>query len=282
MGVTELSGLMPADLAALAESNKCMLTEDGKQYLVESIPHPRTTDILHAVLPPYLAPWAEGVGAKGMHRLYEQNGSLGSLEECKELIKAAGWDCEAERASGASRGLEVHFAVEAWIKQGVPPTISDFEPDARPYAQTLCQWLIDYEPEFECSELMVWHSELIYAGTIDAIGKVTKRPKGTRHVDITGKRLAFDFKTNKEKKVYFPQHYFQLAAYELALEHHSIEVDGSAVVALGPHGVKGKPYRVAPNYVRPEMWKSVMQMYQTLQAAKALNPNKRKEKTANV
>ncbi len=249
-------------------------------YTVEGRTYVRTTHALHRAMPPYLVPWAEKVGHEGMYRLLSplpnsHNPDAGfSLEQARAAIKNAGWDCESEKTKGGTRGAELHFSFESWIKQGVPPTLEDFEPEHRGYAQTLCQFLVDYQPEFECSELTVFHAELMYAGTIDAIGRATTQPKGVRHPNIVGKRLAWDLKSNKAKKVYL-QHYFQLASYELALEHHGVEMDGSAVVAVGPGQERGKPYRVAVNYVRPEQWVHVLNLYRVLEAVKHQNPNSR-------
>ena len=257
-------------------SNAPILDEDGKQYVHGDRGYDRVTTILHKALPAYLAPWAEGVGRKAVHTTYLNSGrSLpDSYEELEKVVQRAGLTTEHEKKAGGLRGAEIHFAMEAWIKQGVPPSLGDFEPEVRPYAQTLARWLMDYEPEFEASEIMLFHPELGYAGTCDAIGRVTKRPKGVRHPDVTGKRIVLDFKTNKNKSVY-EQHYAQLSAYELALNYHGVDVEGSAVVAIGPSPGKGTPYRFAVNFWEPEDWLPVMNLYMLLQKVKAQNPNSR-------
>lgn len=237
----------------------------------------RVTQIVHEVCPPYLAPWAEKVGREAALKLYQQYGSLpSSPEELKSQVIAHGFTTDDEKKAGGLRGAELHFALEAYIKQGLPPTLSDFEPEVRPYAQSLCQFLIDYEPEFQVSELTVFNPQFGYAGTIDAIGKVTKRPKGARHVDITGQTRIFDLKTNKDKSVY-EQHYVQLAAYELALLEWDVSVDGAVVVAVGPWKEKGKPYRVAPSFWEARDFVDVVNLFRTKQAAKLRNPNRKRK-----
>ena len=266
-------------IETLTES-RIELTEDGTQYVLDGQLFDRTTSIVNDVLPPYLVIWAENTGQEAMFRLLRENPTAEwTLESARGAISGAGWDCESQKKEGGRRGAETHFAIEAWIKQGVPPTLDDFEPEHRPYARTLCQFLIDYEPEFSHSEITVYHPELGYAGTIDAIGRATKRPTGVRHKDITGVDLAWDFKTNKEKKVY-EQHYLQLASYRCGLDYHGVDVGGEAVVALGPTPWKnsGKPYRVAPNYFPASLWVAAMAFYRALTDAKAQNPNGRKKK----
>ena len=271
---------MTTQTDGLAEliANPPVLSEDGKNYEHGGASYDRVTTVIHKALPPYLTPWAEGVGREAVLKLYALNG--GNLpsdpQEVAEAVKREGWTTDQEKKAGGLRGAEIHFAVEAWIKQGIPPDLSDFEPEVRPYAQTLAQFLVDYEPEFEASEIMLYEPTLGYAGTCDAIGSVTKRPKGARHPEVTGQRLVFDFKTNKNKAVY-DQHYAQLAAYELALDHHGVKVDGSAVVAIGPHGIPGSPYRFAVNYWDAEDWLPVIALYHLLQDVRDKNPNKRKK-----
>lgn len=255
------------------------LSESGRTYVYEDEEFVRVTDVIHKVLPPYLAPWAEGVGQQAALAIYERDGSLPqSLTELKQLVEEAGLTCEQEKKAGADRGSNLHLAIEAMIRTGEIVSVGDFEdPEHAKYAQSFAQFMLDYEPEFEDAEIRVVHPELGYAGTFDAIGRVTTKPKGARGVDLTGKRIVFDFKTNKAKSVY-EQHLYQLAAYELALAHWGVEVEGSAVVALGPAGdVKGKPYTFRGNYVEPVAFEQLMSMYQTLQEQRNRNPLRRKK-----
>jgi hypothetical protein len=125
----------------------------------------------------------------------------------------------------------------------------------------------------------VWHDELRYAGTFDAIGKTLKRPSGVRHPEIRGQRLAFDLKTNKQKRIYFPQHYFQLAAYRHGLDYHGVKIDGEAIISLGPSGeIKGKPYSTGINFVPAHLWPPMVAAYRAIVEAQSLNPNARKKK----
>ncbi len=136
-------------MEALLES-QIHLSEDGKKYELDGARFDRVTDILHKVLPPYLSPWAEGVGIRAAHEVAEKFGSLpDTWEQTRDEARNLGIDHEGQKNAGASRGLEAHLALEAWIKQGVPPSLEDFEPEHRPYARSLCEFLVDTEPEFE-------------------------------------------------------------------------------------------------------------------------------------
>lgn len=268
-------------MEALLDS-QIALSENGRRYELEGEEYVRVTDVIHATMPPYLAPWAEQVGIKAAHRIYEQEKELpDNWRTTLEMAKQMQIDHEGERNKGASRGLESHLALEAWIKHGHPPDLSDFEPEHRPFAMSLCEFLVDCEPEFESAEVTVWHPELRYAGTFDAIGKITRRPEGARWPEeILGKRFVWDLKTNKERRVYSPQHYMQLAAYRHALDFHGVDVDGEAVIAIGPSPWKtsGKPYTVAPNYFPARLWPPIVAAYNAIEEGKALNPRGRNGK----
>jgi hypothetical protein len=255
------------------------LSESGRTYVYEDKEFVRVTDVIHKVLPPYLAPWAEEVGQKAALAIYERDGSLPqSLKELKQLVGEAGLTCEQEKQSGADRGSSLHLAIEAMIRTGDVMSVGDFEdPEHAKYAQSFAQFMLDYRPVFEEAEIRVVHPELGYAGTFDAIGRVTARPKGARGIDLTDKRIVFDFKTNKNKSVY-EQHLYQLAAYELALHQWDVEVEGSAVVALGPAGdIKGKPYTFRGNYVEHTAFEQLMATYRMLEDQRNRNPLRRKK-----
>lgn len=257
-------------------ASEIAIAPNGTTYSLEGEDYARVTAILHKVLPPFLSVWAEKVGIQAAHEVYRNmNNSLPtSWEDTRHVARQMGIDIEGQKEAGGKRGAESHFALESWIKQGIPPSLEDFEPEHRPYAQTLCAFLVETEPEFECSELTVWHPELGYAGTIDAIGKITKKP--ARCPNIVGKRFAWDLKSNQDKRIYV-QHYMQLAAYRLCLDYHGIEVDGEAVIAIGPSPWKnsGSPFSVGVNYVPARLWPPIVNAYRALEEARNLNPRSR-------
>lgn len=258
------------------------LTEDGKHYVSEGKEYQRVTDVISKVLPPYLAPWAEKVGQQAAITIFRATGTLPDTQaELANQARQMGITCDDEKTNGGDRGQALHQAIEAMIRTNEPVVdLHDFDnPEHRLYAQSFAEWMLDYQPIFEEAEVRIVHPELGYAGTFDAIGKVTARPKGARGPDLTGKRLIFDFKTNVEAKVY-DQHLFQLAGYHLACEHFGIPVHGSAVVAVGPKGQMKKktPYTFKANYIQPHAFGGVIEFHRLVQSQKARNPLARKAK----
>lgn len=255
------------------------LSENGQNYVCDGQEFTRVTQIIKKVLPPYLAPWAEKVGQHAAFQIFDMGGRPDSPEELTRMIRDAGLTCEEEKNRGADRGQALHQAIEAMILTGEPTVdLHDFDdPEHRLYAQSFSQFMLDYRPVFERSEVRIVHPELGYAGTLDAIGKLTARPKGARGPDVTGQTVVFDFKTNLEAKVY-EQHLFQLAAYELALARWDVPVRGSVVVAVGPSGQTKKktPYTVKVNHVQPEAFEGIMAFWELIGRQAARNPLGRK------
>ncbi len=257
------------------------LSEDGSHYLYEGKRLERVTQIIHKAMPPYLAPWAEGVGQKAVLAIYERDGKLPvSLNELKQEIREAGLTCDDEKTKGADRGQALHQAIEAMIETGEPAVdLDDFDdPEHAKYAQSFAAFMVDYRPTFERAEIRVCHPDLGYAGTFDAIAVCRARPKGARGTDLTNKRIILDWKTNVGKKVY-ESHLYQLSAYELAMQYWDEQVEGSAVVAIGPAGdVKGKPYSFKPNHVEPDAFRAMIEWCRVVEKQKTLNPLARGKK----
>jgi hypothetical protein len=259
--------------------NQPELNEDGTEYLHDGKSLTRVTQIVNKVLPPYLAPWAEGVGHKAALEVYKRDGQLpGTAEELKKKAIEYGLTCEDEKQAGGDRGSALHLAIEAMVRTGEPTVdLTEFEnPEHRLYAQSFAEWMLDYRPEFHEAEVRIVHPDLGYAGTFDGLATMRARPKGARGPDMTGKKLLLDYKTNVNRKVYVT-HYAQLCAYETGLEYWDVDFDGSAVVAIGPKRDKGASYRFAPNFWETSAWLSLLEMYRVLERQATRNPLGRKK-----
>lgn len=256
------------------------LSEDGRCYMFEGVEYERVTNVIHAAMPPYLAPWAEKVGQEAMYEVLNNGGSGMTLEQCRQMIRESGLTTDDEKSKGADRGQALHQAIEAMVLTGQATVdLADFEnPEHAKYAQSFAAWMVDYQPTFEVAEVRIVHPQLGYAGTFDAVATCHSRPKGARGPDMTGKRMILDWKTNVSKKVY-ESHLYQLAAYQLAMDYWDEGVDGAAVVAIGPMGdVKGKPYSFKVNHVQPEAFRAMIEWRRVVDHQKTLNPLARGKK----
>lgn len=130
------------------------------------------------------------------------------------------------------RGTRVHAALEDWIDRGKVPNPSEFPKRERGYVRGLTKWLIDWQPSFQFSELMVGSAVHGFAGRLDTVaripisslpaGELEKLPAG-----VGDGHVMLDLKTSKG--VYPRSHFRQLAGYELA----AVECGFEPTVAQG-------------------------------------------------
>ena len=147
----------------------------------------------------------ERSGITGALALYRETGTL---PDEYGLVKAAiaerGWDTNTQKVEGGERGTALHSCLEQYIKHDDIPHPHDWDKEVAPYVQSLAGFLLDYLPTFSASELTVFHAELEYAGTLDAFGTINKQPaRKNAPWDLTGKRVIFDLKSNREARCYF-------------------------------------------------------------------------------
>lgn len=155
--------------------------------------------------------------------------------------------------SGAQdRGTRVHAALEDWIDRGKVPNPSEFPKQERGYVRGLTKWLIDWQPSFQFSELMVGSVVHGFAGRLDTVaripleslptGELKRLPAGTDDGQV-----MIDLKTSKG--VYPRSHFRQLSGYELA----AVECGFTPTVAQGVLRVgEDGEYQVVWSVGKPE------------------------------
>lgn len=118
----------------------------------------------------------------------------------------------------AKRGTGIHNCIENYIKYGV----RDFDPEYQGYANGFMEWWNQNNPEVIGSEYRVYHSVLMYAGTIDLLAY------------INGELCLIDYKTtyrliDKNCRV-------QLEGYSQALKTHGVEAQRKHILHLQKDG----------------------------------------------
>jgi len=148
----------------------------------------------------------------------------GGRDAVVDLIKRAPWRYSEKRMD---IGTHVHQAIEAHVTGRPFPPIED-ERTANLVGH-FHQFLADWQPTFEASEMTVFNRTQKYAGTLDAI------------VVIDGQRLLLDVKTGSGV---YPEAGMQIAMYRMAefLElpdgqaKRMPKTDGGAVLHLHDDG----------------------------------------------
>jgi hypothetical protein len=227
--------------------------------------HPRITSMLDACLPKYaLTPWAEKIGQKAMFDVLTDSPEL-SYDAARERIKTRGLTTEEAKNSGGDRGGAVHEYLEEYIATGDFGDTDFYGEAVKPYLLQLVRFLDDYEPEFLGSEFYLVHCELGYAGRCDGVCKIGKQPpRRNKPVDLTGKTVLFDLKTNALGRVYAPGHLYQTAGYRLAWDWlGGEELDHEIIVAVGEES-----YQVKVSTYSPQSFAPLAAFYHSMQAEK--------------
>lgn len=167
-----------------------------------------------------------------------------------DLLKKHRKTTNHARDDAADRGSAVHEAAERWAREQIVPNPVDYPPEQRGYLRALARFMIEQQPEFLATEVVVGSGEWLYAGTYDA------------RVQMDGRVGIIDWKTSK--RVYL-SHLFQVRAYdEAAQECGADPADFRAVVHLGAEGA----YEIEESNVTPDQWFCQVSAYEQQLAAK--------------
>lgn len=196
--------------------------------------------------------WGQQVGISGIAYLADQGFVLpyNDPQALLELLKKHRKTTNDVRDYAADRGTAIHDAAEQWARQKIVPNPAAFPDDQQGYVRALARFMIEQDPEFLATEVVVGSSEWDYAGTYDA------------RVVIDGRVGIIDWKTSK--RVYL-SHLFQVRAYdEAAIECGADPADFRAVVHLGAEGA----YQIEESQVTPDQWYNQVSAFQTQIEAK--------------
>jgi hypothetical protein len=172
---------------------------------------PSVTTLLDAICPKGgLPPWSEARGIEGaieaVRRGLINPVDPASVAMAVEIVRAERLGADRARDDAADRGLNVHDALEHYMRTGEPPQPHLILPEHHGYYQALVRWLLDYEPEPEAVEELVVHPELGYAGRLDLRARLPKHG---------GVLATIDAKTQENGGIYLGAH-AQVNLYERA------------------------------------------------------------------
>lgn len=167
---------------------------------------PSTTTLLDAIFPKGgLPPWSEARGIEGAVEAVRIGlvGEQTTPAEAVEIVRANKLGADAAKKSAADRGLNIHAALEEYMRTGKAPRLKDHPEHHRGYLQGLTRWLLRADPEPVSVEELVVHPEDGYAGRLDL------------RATIDGQLVTCDAKTQERAGIY-PGAYYQVNLYERA------------------------------------------------------------------
>ena len=165
---------------------------------------PGVTTILGVINKPQLVPWANKLGLQGIDstRYVDATATVGTLahEMVQEYLGGPSWD------RGRYAPEEVDLAENALLK------FFEWEKHITGKVETIA------------IEKPLLHEPRRYGGTIDWIGR------------IEGKTWLIDFKTSR---ALYPEHVYQIAAYNQLCWINDIEIQGVRIIKIGRNCSEG-------------------------------------------
>lgn len=195
---------------------------------------PGVTTILGVINKPHLVPWANKLGLQGIDstRYVDATAVVGTLahEMVQEYLGGPAWD------RGRYAPEEVDLAENALLK------FFEWEKHITGKVETIA------------IERKLVHEPRRYGGTIDWIGR------------IEGKTWLIDFKTSR---ALYPEHVYQIAAYNQLCWINDIEIQGVRIIRIGRDGGEGFEDRVVSSeelQYGEYVFNCALQLYRAIEA----------------
>ena len=194
--------------------------KEGHYYELDGKRMYGVTTVLGVIAKPALIPWAVKTCVDYIKNNCKQDELMRYLVHNMDLDEAKSAHRKKKEDAG-EKGTDAHSMAEGYVKecmetnQGLALELKS----ANEQVQHFIDWAVKNEVIFRASEKQVCNEGLWYAGTADLV------------IEIKGKKYIGDIKTSS---AIYPEHFYQMAAYRLALESMGEEgFDGSVVIRLG-------------------------------------------------
>lgn len=232
---------------------------------LDPVPTPSVTGILGVLDKPALPWWGMMTGLSGiveLARRYDWHKNPPDWSEV-DADSLRGWLTSEKltvnhvRDKAGGRGSAVHKIAERYARDGEMPLPDKLPLADRGYVRAFCRFVLDWDPEFVRTEVIVGSAVHGYAGTFDAdarvdeIAAVLNRPEIVDRIRrplerdyLAGALWRLDYKTTKD--LYPETQHPQLEAYDEAAPECGLErADARAVVLLKPDGEYELDFSVA-------------------------------------
>lgn len=189
-------------------------------------------------------------------RVYEQQNCTLPFERPEDvlrLIRSSEVSITARMSQAAARGTTIHAAFEDYANDGKIPNPDEHPAEYRGYFIALAKAIVELQPRFHGSEVVVGSKQHRYGGRMDHL--LTLRDESRRGL--------LDLKTNAKGQAYPVEHGLQLAAYQgAACEMGMPEPDFRAVLAVGANG----NWDLVETSATPEQFYPLVPVYESLKS----------------
>jgi len=191
---------------------------------------------------PALPAWSANTTLEGVAEL-RRLGPIPPMaaDDLKRALWDRGLDHDSVRDEATRRGNVAHGVMLAMLRDGIIPSLGDFEPRDRPWIQAGAKFVLEEEPVTIDCEVIVASVEHGFAGRYDWFGVLPKRG---------GRKFRLDYKSvtswsygrprqdgTADLLPPYPENLSQIEGYELGARESGMEAsDARGVVRLGPDG----------------------------------------------
>ncbi len=151
---------------------------------------------------------SEGLSLENVDEMRTELRWLGSADAIWEALSDADLTWRDIRERAATRGTNVHLHALHALATGAPvPSLDEMTPEERGFARGVVSFWLDFDPETECAEQVVYDAEEKVAGRFDLLCRM-------------GERVLVDLKTKdlvprkKERPFYPPKDMVQTRLYD--------------------------------------------------------------------
>ena len=170
------------------------------------------TTILSVLAKPALIPWAAKVAVEFIETAHKSG-----LELTEQVFRDAKNAHRTKKEKAGDIGTQIHAEIESLIKEAIlsPTRQIQGNKDVSELTQHFVKWAIDNNVKFLESEKHVYSKKMFLGGIVDIV------------CELDGKLWIADIKTGSG---IYPEHFAQMAGYELMMGEMGYPEMGGAVV----------------------------------------------------
>lgn len=236
--------------------------------------------------------WGFRIGYEGVYDLIGEASGYASKDALRAALQRAGSTPWATRDKAGDRGTWVHDVLEGLGQHG-EVNLDGVSPETQGHAKAVCEWYLDYRPEFDGLEVQVTSTQHRFSGRYDVRARISARrlvgldhpfkdlfedhdsPQAERVRELAGLGLDAltldDLKTSK--RCYPTSHFPQLSGYDLAsVEMGFAPTDAQFVLNTHPDGT----YNFIPSWSSGQDFLDYLAAHNAIRRIKAADPEERR------
>lgn len=197
--------------------------EKTHRYYLDGKPLTGVTTILGVIAKPALIGWASNQAVEHIKQNSDIGDFMGIGSDCYVVKTSTLEEARTAHAKKRDKAADVGTLAHKWIEEHIKGKDNPITDDIKPMIDNFLKWEEEVKPKYLETEKRVYSAKNWYAGTLDLM------------LEIDGEVWLGDIKTGSG---IYPEHFFQCAAYQLALQEMGEypEIKGHIILNLRKDG----------------------------------------------